>query len=113
MATNSKNVASRVRVALCGERNAGKTTLLNVLYRDAMVPDFFDAPTKPVISVAFGSRDESIEYTTVKGSVEQAENLDQIPTDGSVSAIAIRSRDDRIGACRDLLDLIRRTCHGG
>lgn len=99
MSVNASDTMPRATIAVCGERNCGKTTLLNTLYHGAIVPDLFEVSTKPSIRVAFASAEESIEYTTTDGTVVDAASIDDIPTDGSVSDIVICTRDNRLGSC--------------
>ena len=99
MSVNASDSMPCATIAICGERNCGKTTLLNALYRDAMVPDFFDAPTKPSIRVAFASAEETIEYAMIDGNVVGVASIDDVPTDGSVNDIFIRTTDESLGRC--------------
>ncbi len=98
--------STRVKIAVCGELNSGKTSLLNALYRDGTVPDFFGIPNKPVIKIAFSANKNLITYTTLAGLSKTVTAPDQIPLDGSVRDVEIFTQDDTFGAS-DVIEFTR------
>lgn len=66
-ATVPATPVTRLRVALCGEVNSGKSTVLNALLRTRLLPDNIGCATRPVILATYRSQ-PGIEITHADGT---------------------------------------------
>lgn len=106
MSVSFTGKSARVKIAVCGELNSGKTSLLNALYRDGTLPDFFGIPTKPIIKISFAAEKDLISFTTFDDKVKSVKSPEQIPVDGSVRDVEIFTRNNTFGAC-DVIEFTR------
>ena len=88
----------RIKIAVCGEVNSGKSSLLQAVCRQGPLPDFSAADQKPTIRVAFGAAEDKVTYATEDGTVEISA-LDQLPGDATVTDVCVASAEHGPGYC--------------
>ena len=77
-----------VRVAICGEVNAGKSTVINTLLRDNLIPDGLGRSSRPVIEVRPADA-ASVEVHHPDGRIEEARRLERSTTAGGAAKVVL------------------------
>ena len=89
-----------LRIAVCGEISSGKSTVINALLREAVLPDFFGCDGRPLIRLAAGASENAITLHRRDGSTETVTSFEGLEPDADLVEIHVARRDAQpFGPC--------------
>lgn len=91
---------AKMRVGICGEVSSGKSTVLQSILRQALLPDFFGVESRPLIRVTLGAETAETVALFKDGSEKtMASPLDVEASDNLLELSIFREEDCGLGAC--------------